>query len=618
MTRKKDAELMKVKSDRAGISPLLVSFWLLAAALATYYNSFRNAFQLDDFHIAVNNPWVHSLRNVPRFFVDPFTFSTIQSNADYRPLLSTTYALNYAISQDHPWSWHAFSLFLHITVAISLFYLGRTLFGRNRIVSISWLSEEEGEAISFGAAILFVVHPIATAAVNYMSARSSLLVTALVLPATVLYLRTLRDRPGVKGIILPLLLYALALLSKVEAVSLLGVLYLAELLFAPRSGKPSSSGKEVSHEQHTKKSARGVITSVGQWLLPSSSGWRRWLPFALLTLVYIGFRLIILPPGLNYAWGVPVFTHSTYLLTQFRAWWYYVGQVVAPVQMVADYGAYPVSSSLLDPRVIYALAGWALVGVLLVYAIRKAPSIAFLGLAYFIHLSPHSSFMPISEMVNEHRPYLPSTSLFLLGSVGLFLIVRKFADRPHLSFAVLVLILAIPLAVLSYDRNKVWKDEMSFWSDIVRKDPEAPRAQMNYGLVLMGRGDYPEAEYRFRESARLSPSYNLAHINLGIVLGAQGYNDEARAEYDLAVRLAPNDPAGYYWRGLFLSKQGDLPGAIAELQKAASLATVPGRELEALADNLIRAGRMQEAREAIERGAALDPNRFNALRERLK
>lgn len=323
-------------------------------------------------------------------------------------------------------------------------------------------------------------------------------------------------------------------------------------------------------------------------------------------------------PGLNYAWGVPVFTHSTYLLTQFRAWWYYIGQVVAPVQMVADYGAYPVSSSLLDPRVLYALAGWAIVGALLVYAIRRAPSLAFLGLAYFIHLSPHSSFMPISEMVNEHRPYLPSTGLFLLGSLGLFLVVRKLADRPHLSFAVVVLILAIPLAALSYARNKVWKDEMSFWSDVVRKDPEAPRAQMNYGLVLMARGDYSDAEYRFREAARLSPSYNLAHINLAIDLAAQGFTDEARAEYDLAVRLAANDPAGYYWRGLFLSKQGDLPGAIADLQKAASLATVPGRELEALADNLIRAGRMQEAREAIERGAALDPGRFNALRERLK
>jgi tetratricopeptide (TPR) repeat protein len=605
---------MKVKTDRAGISPLIVFFWLLAAALAAYYNSFRNAFQLDDFHITVNNPWIHSLRHIPRFFVDPFTFSTVKSNADYRPLLSATYAVNYAISKTNPWSWHALSLLLHISVALSLFWLGRTLFGRGRLVSTSWLSEEEGEIISFGAALLFAVHPIGTAAVNYMSARSSLLVTALVLPATVLYLRTIRSRRGIGGIVLPLFLYGLALLSKVEAVSLLGVLYIAELLLNPAQQKNSKN--QLDGEEKATKG--GPIRKLTQRLLPTATGWWRFLPFALLTAIYIGFRLIILPPSLNYAWGVPVFSHSTYLLTQFRTWWYYVGQIVAPVQMVADYGAYPVSTSLLDPRVLYALAGWALIGALLILAIRKAPAVAFLALAYFFHLSPHSSLAPLSEMVNEHRPYLPSTSLFLLGSVGLFLIVRKFADRPHLSFAVIVLILALPLAALSYNRNKVWKDEMSFWSDIVRKDPEAPRAQMNYGLVLMARGDYLEAEYRFREAGRLSPTYNLAHINLGIVLAAQGYTDEARAEYDQAVRLLPNDPTGYYWRGLFLSKQGDLNGAINDLQKAASLATVPGKELEALADNLIRAGRMQEAREAIDRGAAVDPDNFKALRERLR
>jgi tetratricopeptide (TPR) repeat protein len=608
---------MKAKTNRREISSIIVFSWVMVAALASYYNSFRNAFELDDFHIAVNNPWIHSLRHIPRFFVDPFTFSTVKSNADYRPLLSATYAVNYAISRTNPWSWHALSLLLHITVAFSVFWLGRTLLGRGRLASIPWLNEEEGEVVSFGAAILFAVHPIGTAAVNYMSARSSLLVTALVLPATVLYLRAMRNHQSVKGIVIPLFLYALALLSKVEAISLLGVLYVAEVLLTTNQPNNSSVNQSNSHEKRTTKAARGM-RNLGRWLLPTSLGWRRLLPFALLTVAYIVFRLIILPPGLNYAWGVPVFSHSAYLFTQFRAWWYYVGQIVAPVQMVADYGAYPVSTSLLDPRVLYALAGWALIGALLWYAIRRAPAVAFLGLAYFIHLSPHSSFMPISEMVNEHRPYLPVTGLFLLGSLGIFLLVKNLATHSHLVFGAIILILALSLGALTFNRNKVWKDEMSFWSDIVRKDPEAPRAQMNYGLVLMARGDYPDAEYRFREAGRLSPTYNLAHINLGIVLAAQGYNDEARAEYDLAIRLLPNDPSGYYWRGLFLSKQGDLDGAIADLQKAASLATVPGKELAALADNLIRAGRMQEAREAIDRGAALDPVTFNPLRERLK
>ena len=598
------------------LSSDIVFACLTVAALAAFYNCFRNAFQLDDFHIAVNNPWIYTLKNIPRFFIDPYTFSTVQTNVDYRPLLSATYALNYAISQDNPWSWHALSLLLHITVAASLFWLGRTLLGRGRIASIPWLSEADGDWVSFGAALLFAVHPVNTAAVNYMSARSSLLVTTFVLPATVIYLRALHQRRGVGAVMLPVFLYALALLSKVEAISLLGVLYVAELLLAPDSPAQELARRRQSPDGPSGESDEGRL-SFWRWLTPTALGWRRLLPFGLLTVAYMIFRLILLPPGVNYAWGVYSVDRATYLFTQFRAWWYYVGQLIAPVSLVSDYGAYPASPSLLDPRVLYALAGWVLVGALLLYAARRVPALAFLGLAFFIHLSPHSSFMPISEMVNEHRPYLPTTGLFLLGALGIFLLTRKLVKRPHLAFGAVILTLTVPLAALTHERNKVWKDEATFWEDTVRKDPEAPRAQMNYGLVLMSRGHYPEAEARFREAVRLAPFYEAARINLGIVLAAQGAVEEARQQYDEAVRLAPNNSAPYYWRGLFLSKQGDTAGAITDLQKAVALAPTPNKELEALAVNLIKAGRIQEARAAIERGAAIEPERFNALRQKL-
>ena len=119
-------------SGREGISFATVSACVIVAALAAYYNSFGNSFQLDDFHIAVNNPWIRNLRNIPRFFIDPFTFSTLKPNADYRPLLTATYAMNYAISRYNPWSWHALSLALHITVALSLFSLGPSIMTRKR------------------------------------------------------------------------------------------------------------------------------------------------------------------------------------------------------------------------------------------------------------------------------------------------------------------------------------------------------------------------------------------------------------------------------------------------------------------------------------------------------
>ena len=137
---------------------------------------------------------------------------------------------------------------------------------------------------------------------------------------------------------------------------------------------------------------------------------------------------------------------------------------------------------------------------------------------------------------------------------------------------------------------------------------------MNYGRELMQRGQFEEAEVRFREAVRLAPQYSFARVNLGIVLAERGDILAARNEYDEAIRIEPNDPLGYYWHGLFLSRQGDTAGAITDLESSVALATVPTNELEALANNLLRAGRVDEAREAIERGFRLDPDRFRELR----
>ena len=105
---------------------------------------------------------------------------------------------------------------------------------------------------------------------------------------------------------------------------------------------------------------------------------------------------------------------------------------------------------------------------------------------------------------------------------------------------------------------------MTLWADTVAKNTESTRAQMNYGVELMKVGKMSDAESRFRETVRLAPQYNFA-----------------------------------------------------DLQAAVAHSKVPARELKALAETLVRAGRMQEARQAVERGSALDPNLFGELRAKV-
>src|SRR2546422_11413732 len=90
----------------------VVAALIIAAVIGAYSNTFANGFHLDDEYGLIQNPWIRSLANVPHFFADPFTLTTLARNADDRPVLHTPYALNYAISHDTPPSRPGLSLVL--------------------------------------------------------------------------------------------------------------------------------------------------------------------------------------------------------------------------------------------------------------------------------------------------------------------------------------------------------------------------------------------------------------------------------------------------------------------------------------------------------------------------
>ncbi len=61
---------------------------------AVYSNHFHNAFHFDDTHVIEQNLYIRSLSNLPRFFTDALTFTSLPENAVYRPLVSLTFAFD--------------------------------------------------------------------------------------------------------------------------------------------------------------------------------------------------------------------------------------------------------------------------------------------------------------------------------------------------------------------------------------------------------------------------------------------------------------------------------------------------------------------------------------------
>src|SRR5438045_9040835 len=94
------------KSVAAGLLALVL--------LATYSNHFQNSFHFDDAHTIVNNAAIRDLKNIPLFFRDARTFSSLPSNQSYRPLVSTLIAIDYRLGglNTFPYYMSIFSLFL--------------------------------------------------------------------------------------------------------------------------------------------------------------------------------------------------------------------------------------------------------------------------------------------------------------------------------------------------------------------------------------------------------------------------------------------------------------------------------------------------------------------------
>jgi hypothetical protein len=107
-------------------------------------------------------------------------------------------------------------------------------------------------------------------------------------------------------------------------------------------------------------------------------------------------------------------TAWTYLLTSLNVLWTYLRLLILPIHQNLDYD-YPVAQSLFEFPTILSLLGHAAVVAAAFWLYRKKGWLLIpFGIAWFyIGLSPVQSFVPIIDVIFEHRVYMPSIGFFL-------------------------------------------------------------------------------------------------------------------------------------------------------------------------------------------------------------
>jgi tetratricopeptide (TPR) repeat protein len=505
---------LQERSVRTGLAAAAV-----VAVLAAYANHFGNQFHFDDFHTVTANPAIRSLAAVPRFFADARTFSVLPSHQSYRPLVTASLALDYWIGGGlRPAAFHLSTFFWYL-VQLALIYV---LFLR--------LLDGAHYAALFAAA-LYGLHPANAETVNYIVQRADLYATAGVVAGLVMYSAMPAQRRWGLYLAPPLA----GMLAKPSALVFAPILLAYILLF--------DRARQETVASCLRRAAPAFLISAAYWI----------------------FQSVMTPP----TYVGSDFAPYQYWITQPYVTLRYFRSFFLPIYLSADTDLRPFET-LADARAVAGCVFTLALALTAGIAARRPGwrPVSFGLLWFLIGLAP-TALVPLAEVENDHRMFLPFVGLTLsVAWTGW----RMWLSRPMPSAALLV-----PAAVLiacawgTHARNQVWRTEETLWLDVTRKSPANGRGWMNYGLTQMQKGELAAAYGDFERARALSPGYSLVEVNLGVVSGALGRLTEAEQHFRRAIELAPADSESYSYYSRWLESRGRGPEALAALTRAASL-----------------------------------------------
>jgi hypothetical protein len=200
---------------------------------------------------------------------------------------------------------------------------------------------------------------------------------------------------------------------------------------------------------------------------------------------------------------------GTNLLSQANGVFYLMGQLVRIDRLNVDpylpvIASWTWSVALEAACIVSLIAG----GVAL---LKRHPAVGLGILWFFLWLLPTNSIVPRLDVANDRQLYLAMAGPAWLLAYGLAKAAARWGAAVP---AATVTLLCIALGVATHVRNRVYADELTFWTDVVSKAPINPRAHNNLGYALALRHRDDEAAREFRRSLELDPSYFKAAINL--------------------------------------------------------------------------------------------------------
>lgn len=455
---------------------LLGCIILLVATLLVYVPVWNGQFLWDDEFLVKRNPFIRSPILALEIF-NHFLFTDVRGEF-YRPIQNLSYIIDYWRAGLNASAFHQTNIFIHSLNAVLVFLLTKKL-----ILKFENVSEATSFLLSFCIAIFWLLHPVHSAVVAYISGRADSLALAGMLSAWLFWEKGITALPkaGRKWFLFAVVSALVSCCSKEIALAGLGLFVIYVWVF---SGELKVNFK--------------VKSTV-----------------VLLAIIFIYLAIRQLPNPNIASLSTEILPLTEKIVLFFRAIGDYARLIVYPDKLFMERQV-SLSTGLFtnpiknDP--LFPYLGWiGLVSsgflLLSLFLPGKGRQLRLLGAIWFlVMILPVSNLFALNATVAEHWLYIPSIG-FGLWLTGCWVGLPKKICWLGISVAPVLLIL---LACRANERAADWKDAYTFYRATIRDGGDSIRVRMNLAGEYQKMGQLIKGERIYQSILQVAPDYTLA------------------------------------------------------------------------------------------------------------
>ena len=480
------------------VKPFLFALTVAIIAGIIYIPALDYSFQFDD--------QIHIIDNTTLYTHHYIKNPEVWKHHGNRPLSRLSFIVSYDLTGNSVEGFRLVNYLLHLLNTFLIYLLALKL-----LSNISPRDKKHLQLQALFISALFLIHPIQIQSVVYIIQRMNLLSAFFVLLSLLIYIN-IREAFQQKGLtigsalLIPIaLILALAgFLSKQNAAVLPFLILVIEFI--------AFSGKQL----------REKILRYG------------------ISLIFLAIILFFIITN-----GIPSTNNSTtplaYFVTQWEVLIKYIQLIIIPISQNIDY-AHSVQYPPYNLWVfIFAFIHLVLIGGAILY--KKGNKIVRLGILWFYaaHII-ESGIIPISDIMVEHRNYLPLFGILLiLSECGSYLFI-KYKNAAVIYPVALIL----AFGTCSFIRIQKWETMESLWTDSAKKNPLNKRAWNNLAYACINSNPSKSIQSALK-AIQIDSTYYQAYDNLGAALLISGDTNNAIKSFNASIKYGPEQNFAPYY-----------------------------------------------------------------------